>query len=416
MTTMDSADTQREATATIRGYIYQFDASILAVLSAKPGEKVTVEGVEDFDLLSGNTETYGQVKYYEAQKLTDARLRDAILPMIAGFLRFPPEQRERKRYMLYGYFKQAPEEPPAIELTDLQRILVYRPFTVDTGTGEKVRTEVNLQAKIGASNADLADFSKRFSVQLSEPFEEHRARVIAALQTALNLSKVEAEGYCYPSALTAMAGLSSAAIKRDRTTTKDDFLQKIGPKIAIYSAWALREEGENEYCRKIRQLHFTRLNIDNQDRFFVISLPVTGGIDDLRGLIQHIIGRWSSHKVNRKPAKERCAPFFFFPGMAADVLAVLKNWLVDEGHKITDGYAFCGAKFSTEHLMLPQTKEYPISARFVSTCEQFNDALSGAKYARLVIQLHAGDPLDISPEIQQISVPINSASMAKKIV
>ncbi|KMS52437.1 hypothetical protein [Sphingobium cupriresistens] len=88
MTENDALEALREATATIRGYIYQFDASILAVLAATSGQEVTVEGVEDFDVLSDEADTYGQVKYYEAQKLTDSTLRDAIVPMIEGFLRY----------------------------------------------------------------------------------------------------------------------------------------------------------------------------------------------------------------------------------------------------------------------------------------------------------------------------------------
>lgn len=416
MTLTDPTERQREATATIRGYIYQFDASILAVLAAKPGEQVTVEGVEDFDILSSEADTYGQVKYYEAQKLTDATLRDAILPMIEGFLRYPAEDRARKRYILYGHFKQAPDKSPQYTMTDLKRVLVHRPFKVADGTGEKVRTEVHLQAKIGASEKDLSDFCDRFSVQLSEPFDEHRARVIARLQLALNVSKVEAEGYCYPSALTAMAALSSAATKPARTTTKQDFLQNIRPKTAMYSAWALREEGENAYCRKIRQLHFTHLNIDGRDRFFVVTLPEADGPDEAHGLVQHIIGRWSSHKVNSKPVKERYAPFFFFPEMAEGALVQLKGRLINDGHMITDGYPFNGAAFSTAHLMLPQTREWPISARFVSTPEQFEAALAESKRARLVIQLHASDPCEIGRGIQQIAIPINGAGMAKKIV
>ncbi len=116
MTENDALEALREATATIRGYIYQFDASILAVLAATSGQEVTVEGVEDFDVLSNETDTYGQVKYYEAQKLTDSTLRDAIVPMIEGFLRYPAVDRNRKRYILYGHFKQAPEDVPAILL------------------------------------------------------------------------------------------------------------------------------------------------------------------------------------------------------------------------------------------------------------------------------------------------------------
>lgn len=335
--------------------------------------------------------------------------------MIEGFLRYPGEVRKRKRYILYGHFKQAPQETPTFALVDLQRILVHHPYTVDEEK-KRVRTEVNLQVKLGASDRDLFDFCERFSIKLSEPFDEHRARVIAELRSALNVSQVEAEGFSYPSALTAMAALSSAPTRQERTTTKQAFLRKIRPNIAIYSAWALREEGESAYCKKIREQHFARLNIDSRDRFFIVTLPEVDELSELHGLVQHIIGRWSSHKINSKPAKERYAPFFFFPDVAAEVLAELKRRLVEDRHKITDGYAFNGAAFSTDHLMLPQTRDYPVSARFVADDRQLNAALMAAKHARLIIQLHAGNSCEIDPAIQQIAVPINSASMAKKIV
>lgn len=163
-------------------------------------------------------------------------------------------------------------------------------------------------------------------------------------------------------------------------------------------------------------MHFTHLNIDCRDRFFLVSLPAADGLDEAHGLVQHVIGRWSSHRINSKPAKERYAPFFFFPELSAQTLAQLKGRLMADGHMITDGYAYNGAPFSTAHLLLPQTREWPISARFVSDGEQFDAALAEAKRARLVIQLHAGDPRDVNPTIQQIAIPINSAGMAKKIV
>lgn len=416
MAEIELLEAQREATATIRGYIYQFDASILTVLDATGSDTVTVEGVEDFDVLSEDADTHGQVKYYEAQKLTDATVRDAVLPMLEGFLRYPVEIRKRKRYILYGHFKQAPDEAPTYSLADMQRILVQRPYKVDETTGEKVRIELNLQNKAGASDEELTDFCDRFSVQLSEPFDTHRTRVIAKLAALLGVSKTEAKAYSYPSALTAMASLSTAATRQSRTTSRAAFLQLIRPNVAIYSAWALREEGENAYCRKIRELYFARLNIDSRNRFFVLALADVDGTDELHGLVQHIISRWSSHRMGRKPAKERYAPFFFFPGLADTDLAELKGRLVDDGHKITDGYAYQGARFSTDHLMLPQTPGYPVSARFVGNADEFEKALLAAKRARLVIQLYTGDPNVITPAVQHIAIPVNSASMAKKIV
>lgn len=414
-TEAEAAEASREATATIRGYIYQFDASILAVLAATAGEAVTVEGVEDFDICSDATDTYGQVKYYEAQKLTDATLRDAILPMIAGFLRYPPETRERKQYVLYGHFKETGDTPPTCNLEYFQRILVRRHYKVQEDQ-KRFRIEVNLQAELGASDADLREFSERFTIRLSESFDVHRARVVEALRIALCVSGPEAEGFCYPSALATMATLSSATSKTERTTTRGTFLQQVRPKRAIYSAWALREEGENAYCKKIREQHFARLNIESRDRFFVVSLPDADGLADHYSLVQHIISAWSSYRIKRKPAKERYAPFFFFPNLDLDTLAQIKTRLFTNGHRITDGYPFQGASFSIDHLMLAQTPNYPVSARFVADDKQFQAALRAATSARLVIQLHAFDPHDIDPTIEQITIPVRSATMAMKIV
>lgn len=66
--------------------------------------------------------------------------------------------------------------------------------------------------------------------------------------------------------------------------------------------------------------------------------------------------------------------------------------------------------------MLPQTRQYPVSARFVMDQNQFTAALTASKRGRLIIQLHASDPHALDPAIQQIVVPIIAASMARKII
>ena len=42
--------TDRSATATIKGYFYQFDQTIVRLLEASKHASVTVEGIEDIDL------------------------------------------------------------------------------------------------------------------------------------------------------------------------------------------------------------------------------------------------------------------------------------------------------------------------------------------------------------------------------
>ena len=46
--------TNRSATATIKGYFYQFDQTIVRLLEATKHGSITVEGVEDIDLDDGD--------------------------------------------------------------------------------------------------------------------------------------------------------------------------------------------------------------------------------------------------------------------------------------------------------------------------------------------------------------------------
>jgi len=378
MTEAESQQAPREATATIRGYMYQFDASILAVLGATTSEAITVEGVEDFDVLTNELHTHGQVKYYEAQKLTDSTLRDAILPMLMGFLGYPADVRVQKNYVLYGYFKDSDGAATSYGLADMQRVLVRGQYAVDPATKNRVRTTINLQTVLKASDEDLTAFCDRFKVILSESFDIHRERVIKALRAALDVSEEEAKLYSYPSAFSAMASLSSASSKPARTTTRKQFLQKIQPNLAVYSAWTLRLESEANYCKLIRDAHFARLNVENHDRFFIIDLPATDTLDTLITLVRHIIGAWSSHRSKSKPARERYAPFFFFPSISEADLVELKTRLMRESYRITDGYAFFGAPFTTQQLLLAQTAVEPISARIVADSAQLAAALDAS--------------------------------------
>ena len=82
---MSTDNVNRDASATILGFLYQFDATILSILELEEAESLTVEGIEDFDVFHNDMTSLFQCKYYEATRLTHATIRDAILPMIRGF-------------------------------------------------------------------------------------------------------------------------------------------------------------------------------------------------------------------------------------------------------------------------------------------------------------------------------------------
>ncbi|NJM13106.1 MAG: hypothetical protein HC889_15690, partial [Synechococcaceae cyanobacterium SM1_2_3] len=116
----------REACATIRGYNYQFDATITAILGLSGEDTLVIEGLEDFDINRSNSSDLFQCKYYAAQKLTNSVLRDAVLPMLKDFV-----SRDRKNgfdriYHLYGYFKESTLTQETITPETLKKCLVTK--------------------------------------------------------------------------------------------------------------------------------------------------------------------------------------------------------------------------------------------------------------------------------------------------
>ena len=55
-------DKNREATSSIRGYVYQAYQSVLAWMQLKDEEVLFLEAAEDFDVQEGNSATVTQVK------------------------------------------------------------------------------------------------------------------------------------------------------------------------------------------------------------------------------------------------------------------------------------------------------------------------------------------------------------------
>ena len=93
---------KRSAEDTIKGFNYQFAATVLLILASKHDSQITVEGIEDIDVSSDTVTAAVQCKYYEGTKLTNSVLRDIVEPMLE-------DERARTskiHYYIYGHFKE----------------------------------------------------------------------------------------------------------------------------------------------------------------------------------------------------------------------------------------------------------------------------------------------------------------------
>lgn len=94
----------RDAVDTIRGYYYQFNYSILSILDGKEDDVVTIEGIEDVDVASGDDTVAIQCKYYSKTEYNHSVIAKPIRFMFKDFM-----QRSEKgnyiSYKLYGTYK-----------------------------------------------------------------------------------------------------------------------------------------------------------------------------------------------------------------------------------------------------------------------------------------------------------------------
>ena len=412
---MTTPSQSRDATATIRGYMYQFDATIRAILKLPKGEQLDVEGIEDFDIGGDDPTDLFQCKYYAAQRLTPAELRDATLPMLKGFLSLDASARKKRRFHLYGYYKDSTPGESHPTLQDLKDALVQRKRVKKAG-GKIITQVTNLQTALGATDCDLRLFAKRLTIRIGDEYEEHKRQAVAELKAAMGVSLVEAREHLYPSALTQVTALATGATLAKRRITRDDFCSQLLPSRTLLSAWLLREMGDPAFCRDMRQRHFSRQNIDAAHRFFIVDCTRPVLEADLLSLMHALRRKWSSHTVRRKPAAERYAPYVYLRGLDAGDLVALKSGLQGDGVMFVDGYAFAGADFSAEKVAQPQIYPNGVSLRFLNCEADLVNTLSSISGQRCVYDFFIDAPLAINTDVRYTAFPVNSIPMIERII
>lgn len=412
---MTTSSQSRDATATIRGYMYQFDATVRAILKLPKGKQLDVEGIEDFDIGGDDPTDLFQCKYYAAQRLTPAELRDATLPMLKGFLSLDASARKKRRFHLYGYYKNSTPGESHPTLQDLKDALVQR-NRVKTGAGQVITQVTNLQTALRASDGDLRLFAKRLTIHIGDEYEEHKRQTVAQLKAAMGVSLVEAREHLYPSAFTQVTSLATGDTLAKRRTTKEAFCSHLLPSRTLLSAWLLREMGDTAFCRDMRQRYFSRQNIDAANRFFIVDCTRPVPQADLLSLLHTLRQKWSSHAVRRKSAQERYAPYVYLRGLDDGELIALKSGLQEDGIIFVDGYAFAGADFNSEHVAQPQTYPNGVSLRFLNCEADLIKSLSSVTGQRCVYDFFIDEPLAISTNVRYTAFPVNSIPMIERII
>lgn len=235
----------RSATATIKGYHYQFDKTILEILSLDDAGYVTVEGLEDVDVSTTVSTTAIQCKYYAAQKYSPAGVRDAVIAMLDDFVEREATSGPYIDYFLYGYFKEVSKMPKSLDLNYLQDMLRWKTT--------KPPAERDYQVENGSSDEQLRRFLTHFRMASADSFEDQQESVMRAIQREYGCHREEAELHFYSNALNRVVTLASEPDVARRVVSKAQFISDTNKARTLFNVWFLQWRGKEAYLAAVKK-------------------------------------------------------------------------------------------------------------------------------------------------------------------
>ncbi|RYG97661.1 MAG: hypothetical protein EON58_09200 [Alphaproteobacteria bacterium] len=412
---MTEVDTRREATASIRGYFYQLDATLLEVLSDTEDKVFKIEGIEDIDSYSDTTIEYSQVKYYEGQSLTPSVLREPLFKLFHHYLGLQPAERAIRKYKLYGHFKDVKVDIAPLSTEGFKQTMAYEERPKEDG--KTVRIKKSMLDGLAVDDDLIGTFCGLFNFQESKQFDAQKNNVITHVRKLASVGALEAEGLHYPRLLKIVSDLAVEKDHEKRVITKTSLIDSFRQSRVIFDRWLLREKGDDSYARDIRRLHFTSLNAAGVVRVFAIAVNIAEDPDALADIMIIIAKKWSSSKMKRIPEKDRYAPYLLFRGASIATVEAAKRRAFAQGLIFVDGYPFKGAEFDLTSIRTDQTESTPIAMRVLESVDHLEEVLgSRSRKQHVVYDFFAESPMDLDTDARTISIPITNLGMILKII
>ena len=186
----------RDAVATLKGYFYQFDFTILQLLRLNNiNDIVMVEGIEDVDITSEDCKTAIQCKYYESTEYNHSEIAEAIRYFLNDYVERKNKNLKEIKYMLYGYYSKGQEKLPSlIDVPFLKAKFLTHRRKKDGGGYEKFK-EYELLA---LSDIEIESFLKSLKIDVNaQKIETQLQEIYKQIIDIFHCTMFEAEHYYY---------------------------------------------------------------------------------------------------------------------------------------------------------------------------------------------------------------------------
>ena len=247
----------READYTIKGFIYQFNLTLLKILESNDDTEITIEGIiEDIDLKDGDQIEAVQCKYHETKEAYTLSL--FYKPILQMMVHYCKNNNPLVEYTLYAHL---PNQKDEIKLTikDIDKIT----STNDSNLAKYV-------SQIDES-FDAEDFLNHFKIELGASFDELVKSTKIKLSSD-NFDPSEIDTLIYPNAINEIANYSIKHDAIQRKVTKSDFLKLLKEirKTAI-TKWTLSLKDFKKIIEARKKQLKPNLDKNSRLRYFLIS-------------------------------------------------------------------------------------------------------------------------------------------------
>lgn len=318
----------RAATATIKGYYYQFDTTILSLLKlTNTTDFVEVEGIEDIDITTASDTTAVQCKYLTTKTYTNSTIREPLILMLDHFVSLATPN--NLQYKLYAHFEnETPGSEPTIDLARVKDILTYKE--------NKIQKAYHLDN--GISDSKLSSFLMQFTFEFGKEFDKQQLEVISKLKKEFGCSDFEADTLLYNNALRLIVDRAKDPDIKKRKITKADFIKGIDVKTRLFSEWYIQLRTKKEYLGTVKtSLTTTKALLPSKTKCIIIGDDLLASDNSecpLETLIENLITKY--YKMGT--ALHNAKPILMVLDCDNTILTKLKKHLIANEIYINDGY------------------------------------------------------------------------------
>ncbi len=319
----------RVADATIKGFYYQFDTSILEIIKLKKNnEFIVIEGiVEDIDIHTATENSTVQCKYLSKPNYTYSAVREPIIKMMEHFIN--PATPNNFKYILYAHFEnETPGNEPTIDVPTFKEILTYKVKGI----------EKHYEIDNSITDKQLENFLSQFKLKFGIEFYEQQKTLIEKLKTHFCCSEFIADKHFYNNALRVVIDRAIKKNEADRTITKGQFLKEIDCSKTLFNEWFIKLRSKKEYLKETNQnLKSTRtLEQSRAKVIFIGKNVITANNAELPLLdfIENLIAKYYKLNSSLRTAK----PLTLILDCDRQQIQNIKMQLIENQTSFNDGF------------------------------------------------------------------------------